>query len=205
MIRTLLLDPPLTPSPDDARSSLRRELLKPEYNDQNLVQRLLDGIQRLLDRAVDAASSASLVQTLVAMVALVAIVGAAVWLVTRARTGARHRPGAEPVLPPDEHATGAELRARAESALEQGRHAQALVDGFRALTLHQIEGGRLVDAPGATAREVARSLATTYPAQGERVSVTAGRFDSVLYGDRPATADQARDVLVLDDELRGRR
>ena len=40
MIRSLLHDPPLTPSPDDARSSLRRELLKPEYNDQNLVQRL---------------------------------------------------------------------------------------------------------------------------------------------------------------------
>ena len=205
MIASLLHDPPLTPSPDDARSSLRRELLKPDYNDQNLVQRLLEQIQRLLNRAVDAASSASPVQTLIAMVALTAVVGGAVWLVSRARTDSRRGGDAEPVLVADEQIGAAQLRARAETALAQGRHAEALVDGFRALTLHQIEGGRLADAPGATAREVARSLAGTYPAQAERVSVTAGRFDSVLYGDRPATADQAREVLVLDDELRGRR
>ena len=200
----MLRDAPLTPSPDEARSSLRRELLKPEYNDQNLVQRLLDEIQRLLTRAVDAASAASPVQTLIAMAALIGLVGAAAWLVSRARADGRPGRHPEPVLPAGEHVSAAELRARAEAALGQGRHAEALVDAFRALTLHQIEDGRLVDAPGATAREVARALATTYPAQGDRVSVTAGRFDSVLYGDRPATADQARDVLVLDDDLRGR-
>ncbi|MGD9959122.1 DUF4129 domain-containing protein [Nocardioides sp.] len=197
----LLLDPPLDPSPDDARSSLRRELLKPEYNDQNLVQRLLAAIERLLNRAVEAASGAPPVQTLVAMVALVAVFAALAWLISRASTGSRTRPASDGALLTEEHVSAATLRQRAEAALTQGLHGPALVDGFRALALHQIERGRIDDAPGATAHEVARALASTYPVQADRVALSANRFDSVLYGDRPATAEQVHDVLSLDDEL----
>ena len=49
------------------------------------------------------------------------------------------------------------------------------------------------------------SLATEYPQHGERVGDNARLFDLVLYGDRPATPEQATGVLTLDDELAGVR
>lgn len=48
---------------------------------------------------------------------------------------------------------------------------------------------------------MAAVLASEYAAQRTRVDTAAALFDSVLYGDRPATRDQAADVLALDDEL----
>jgi hypothetical protein len=48
---------------------------------------------------------------------------------------------------------------------------------------------------------VAQSLATTFPHQQPHVDDSAMLFDLVLYGDRPATREQATGVLTLDDEL----
>jgi hypothetical protein len=108
------------------------------------------------------------------------------------------------VLPPS-HASATELRRRAEAALADGRHDQAVVDGFRAVTARQVERGRLDDQPGATAHEVAAVLATTYPDLGERVGRTADLFDATLYGHRSAGHDDATAVLALDDALAGAR
>ena len=41
-----------TPSGDEARSLLRRELLHPEYHQDNLVLRLVNWLSRLLDRGL---------------------------------------------------------------------------------------------------------------------------------------------------------
>lgn len=200
----LLSDPPLDPSGDEARSWLRRELLKPEYNDQNLVQRLLHAIERLLDKGINAASGSSTLTTLMSMLLLVVLVVALGLLVAQARrAGARKAAGDHGVLT-DEEVTADDLRARAEAALADGRPADALVDGFRALTLRQVEQKRLEDLPGATAHEVALALQTAYPQERERVRRAADLFDSVMYGGRPATPDQARGVLALDDALGGR-
>ena len=75
----------------------------------------------------------------------------------------------------DEAITAAELRARAEAALAEGRHEDALVDGFRALAVRQVERGRLDDTPGATAHEVAGVLAREYPDRGPRVDTRRAR------------------------------
>ena len=91
--------------------------------------------------------------------------------------------------------SAAELRARADAALAEGRHGDALVDGFRALAARQVERGRLDDLPGATAHEVADALGAAYPAQRGRVDGSAALFDRVLYGDRPASREQATGVL----------
>ena len=48
-----------------------------------------------------------------------------------------------------------------------------------------------------------RTLATSYPGQGERVGRSADLFDATLYGDRPASRDDARGLLELDDALAG--
>ncbi len=84
-----------------------------------------------------------------------------------------------------------------------GRFSEAVVEGYRALAARQIERGRLEDRPGATAHEIAALLASAYDGSGRRITAAADLFDVTLYGGRPATDDQAREVLRLDDELAG--
>lgn len=195
---------PLEPSADEARTALREELARPEYRDTNILQRVIDAIGRLLDNVFGAASSWSSLQTFAALVVVLLIGGAVVFLVTRTRRNraADQAPGA--VLT-EERASAAEMRARAEAALESGHPDEALIDGFRALTLRQVERGRLDDLPGATAHEVAVSLEQRFPDHRQRVGASASAFDAVMYGGRQATDSQARDVLGLDDELAGVR
>jgi hypothetical protein len=200
----LLPDPPLDPSGSEARSKLRRELLRPEYHDQNVIQQVLEWINRTVNSGLNQASNAPQLSTLMAMVVFVALALALGWLVSRARRTARDRGERKAVLT-DEVITADELRARARAALEAGRFEEALVDGFRALAVRQVERGRLADNPGATAHEVADLLAAEYPEQADRVRAGAALFDAVLYGDRPATREQAVSVLALDDDLVARR
>ena len=192
--------PPLDPSPDEARHLLERELVHPEYHRHNLLDQLLDWIDRFVNGAVDAASGAPPLSTFLAMVAFLLLAVALAWLLSRGRRTARaDRPGA--VVSAGELLTAAELRRRAERALAEGRHAEAVVEGFRALAVRQVERGRLEDLPGATAHEVAAAVGAAHPGERDRVDRTALLFDEVRYGDRPATRDQAAEVLALDDAL----
>lgn len=192
-------DAPLDPSTDEARSWLQRELLDPEYHQQNVVERLIAWLERNLGGGL---ANAGLLSTAAAMLIFLLLLGALVWLLSRIQRTRRARTATGPVLA-HEVVTAAELRARAEAALADGRTEEALVDGFRALTVRQVERGRLDDSPGATAHEVALLLATEYPQHRAAVGDNALLFDLVLYGDRPATAEQATGVLILDDELAG--
>jgi len=200
----LLPDPPLDPSGSEARGKLRRELLRPEYHDQNLLQRFLDWMIRKVSSGIDQASQAPPLSTFMAMLVFVALVLGLAWLASRARRTARDR-DPKPAVLTDEVISADELRARAEAALEASRFEEAVVDGFRALAVRQVERGRLADTPGATAHEVADTLATEYAAMGDRVRASALLFDGVLYGDRPASREQAQTVLTLDDDLVVRR
>lgn len=195
---------PLDPSSGEARSWLQRELLNPEYHQQNVVEQLITWLERQIGRGLAAAAQAPPLSTFAAMMIFLLLLVGLAWFLSRTRGSRRARIGSGPVLD-DPVVTAAELRARAEAALADGRTEQALVDGFRALTVRQVERGRLEDSPGATAHEVALSLATRFPQHGRRVGDNALLFDLVLYGDRPATPDQATSVLRLDDELAATR
>ena len=194
---------PLDPSPDRARSLLRRELVRPEYHDRDLMQRLLDWLQRMVDSGLRAASNASPLPSIVAVFVFLLLLVLLGWLLSRARRSAPV-PAVRSVLS-EARPTAAELRRRAEAALAGGRAEEALVEGFRALTARQVERGRIDDIPGATAHEVAASLAATFPHKRPKVDDSALLFDLVLYGDRPASPEQATRVLALDDELAGLR
>ncbi len=199
-----LPDPPLDPSGRDARSKLRRELLHPEYHQQNLFQQVVRWLMRKVGSGLDRASQAPPLSTLMAMLIFVALALALAWLVSRARRTARDSDGQRAVLT-EEVVTADELRARAEAALDAGRFEEAVVEGFRAVAVRQVERGRLSDTPGATAHEVAEALAREYAGLADRVHLSARLFDEVLYGDRPATREQAGSVLALDDDLVVRR
>jgi hypothetical protein len=198
------LDPPLDPSGSEARSQLRRELLHPEYHQQNVVQQLLDWLLRKVGSGLDHASQAPPLSTLMAMVVFVGLALSLGWLVSRARGTARDGEETHALLT-QEVVSADELRSRAETALDAGRFEEAVVEGFRAVAVRQVERGRLSDAPGATAHEVAEALAQEYVALADRVHLGARLFDEVLYGERPATREQAASVLALDDDLVVRR
>jgi hypothetical protein len=199
----LVADPPLDPSPDDARSLLRRELVHPEYHDRNLLEQVFDWIDRFVSDSIDAASHAPPLSTFAAMVVFLLLAVGLVWLLSKARRTARAARVRGAVLT-DERITADELRARAERALAEGRNGDAVVDGFRAVAVRQVERGALDDLPGATAHEVAAALAAVHPDRREQVDRSAALFDAVLYGDRPASPAQAAEVLGLDDVLVGR-
>ncbi|MDO9456822.1 DUF4129 domain-containing protein [Nocardioides sp.] len=199
------LEPPLDPSGDDARGLLRRELADPTYFQDNLVQRIIDWIGRQVDGSVEGARGIPSLTWFAITLIVLALVGGLAFLASRARGTARRDQGRGGDVLTDEVVTAAELRRRAEVALAEGRHADAVVDGFRALARRQVERGRLEDSPGVTAHEVAAALAGEYPQHRDRTAAGADLFDAVMYGERPATRDQAVAVLDLDVELAGAR
>ena len=196
---------PLDPSGDEARRLLRGELADPAYYRDGVLQRLLDWIGRQVDSSVEGARGVPPLTWFAATLVVVALVGGLAFLASRARGTALADAGRPGGVLTDEVVTAADLRARAERALAEGRHGDALVDGFRALARRQVERGRLEDSPGVTAHEVAAALAGEYPHQRERTAAGADLFDAVMYGDRPATREQAVAVLDLDLELAGAR
>lgn len=200
---TLRLDPPLDPSGDEARGQLRRELVRPEYHDANLLERISDGLDRLIANTVDAASGSHPLTVAVAVAVALLLATGIILLVSRARRTARAGTTDAPAFA-DEVVTADELRARAEAALAAGDPAAALIDAFRAIAVRQIERGRIDDLPQATAHELAGALASTFTEQGAALRRGADLFDQVRYGDRPATPAQVHDLLRLDDALAGR-
>jgi hypothetical protein len=194
----------LDPSGDEGRRLLRAELLKGEYHQQHLWQRLLAWLGRLFDGSVRTASGSSMITVFVTMLLVALLVTGLVLVLSRLSRDRRTR-GRPAALLPDDRPSAADLRRRAEASLAEGRHGDAVVDGFRALATRQIERGRLDDQPGATAHEVAERLAASYPEAGSRVGRSADLFDATMYGDRPATREDAFGVLGLDDTLAGSR
>lgn len=197
-------EPPLAPSPDDARGAVRRELLDPQYYDQDLLQRVLDWLQRRIDGTVEGASSLPALTWLAITAVVVGLLIALGLLLSRARRSARRSDDRRSVLT-REVVTAATLRSRAEQALAQERFGDAVVDGFRAVAVAQVEHGRLDDAPGSTAHEVAMVLAIQYPSEARAVEAAAQRFDAVMYGDQEAERRDAEAVLALDGRLRSLR
>ncbi|WP_395691064.1 DUF4129 domain-containing protein [Nocardioides sp.] len=198
-----MTEPPLDPSPEQAQRLLERELLRPEYHRHDVLQQLMDWISRFVDGTVRAASGTPPLSAFFAMVAFLLLALGLTWLLSRARRTARAE-RSRAVVAEHEVLTAAELRLRAERALAEGRNGDAVVDGFRALAVRQVERGRLDDLPGATAHEVAAAVGAAHPPARDRVTRTAAVFDEVRYGDRPATPEQAAEVLRLDDALAGR-
>jgi hypothetical protein len=196
----LVADPPLTPSGPDAHHALRRELLRPGYHEDNLLLRLLSWLQRVLDDGLTSAREAPPLTTFAAMLVGLLVLGAVVWLLSRARRSRRIAAEPRPLLT-EEVVSAQELRRRAEAAYAEGRYADALVDAYRACAVRQIERGRLDDLPGATPHEVAVALAGAFPTQAADVYRVAGLFDLVLYGGREPSREQAADVLGLDERL----
>jgi hypothetical protein len=194
--------PPLAPSGAEGRSLLRAELLKKEYHDQHLWERLLAWLGRLFHRGVGAASGSSPATVFLTMLLVALLVVGLALLLSRVRSDRRVTARTESVLA-DDHPSASLLRRRAEDALREDRYDDAVLDAFRAVAARQIERGELDDQPGLTAREVSLRLASSHPRLADDVRRAADLFDATLYGHRPATRDDAVTLLSLDDSLVG--
>ena len=192
--------PPLAPTPEEGRSWLRRELADPEYHDLDLIERILRWIEHTLSDGLPSAGDVPWAQTVAAMVVFALILVGLGLLVSRARRSPRVARDRNGDVLTDESLSAAALRARAEAAYAAGDHGAAVVDGFRALARRQVERGRLAEDPGLTAAEVAASLEREMSLEG-RAGQAAELFNEVLYGDHPATREQAEGVLALEQEL----
>ncbi|GGD23025.1 DUF4129 domain-containing protein [Nocardioides daphniae] len=191
------------PGEDDARDLLRRELLRPEYQDSDLLGRATRWLEDLFSSLLGDAVEVPLLAFLAIVVVLFLLVLAVGLVLSRWR-----RSGTVTAAPPSallvDQVDAAELRARAEAALDSGDATTAVVEAYRALAVRQVERRRIDDVPGATAHEVGEMLAEALPAHATAVREAAALFDVALYGEHPATAEQARTLLDLDDRLAGR-
>ncbi len=191
------------PDPGQARSWVRRELSRPEY-DRSLSERFLSWVGDLWAGLSRAALDASPLSTGAAVLALVVLVALAVVLAGRVRREApRARQDGGLLVAAEVSAD--QHRAAARAAVEVGDHDDALVEAFRAVASRALERGLLEPRPGLTAHELAADLGPAFPEQQSALTEAAVLFDEVFYGHRPATAAHARSVLDLDDALREAR
>lgn len=192
---------PLTPSGEQGRQLLRRELSKDQYHQRKgLLQTAYDWIVHQLNQLFS--GSTGTLPSLAWLVGLLLVI----LVITLAAAGLRRgrvraRGDSDDAVLGDHRTSADELRARASKAERAGDLDAATLDRFRAIAVRGVER-TLVDAsPGLTAHETARVLAARFPASTDELSHAAGTFDSVLYGGHAADSAECARMRDLDDLL----
>ena len=189
----------LEPTPGQARSWLEEELRSATYHQTSLLDRLLTWVQ---DRLADASSSTDLsgAPTVVTVVVALLAVGLIAWVLPRVRRERSTRRPAGTVLE-DPRVTAAQYRQRAAEGRRAGRHADAVLDSYRAIAREMSDRTLLDDAPGLTAHEVSIAVGRAFPARSGELSRAADLFDTVRYGGGAAGRRDAEGVAELDAAL----
>jgi len=191
----------LDPTPTEARDWLSDELRGSDYQDpwlESVVRWIIDQLRALFDGANRLANGG--VSTVITVLVALVVIALLVWVLPKVRRE-RAVTGADGAVLEDLSITARTYRDRAAQAIRDGRLDDAVLDGFRAIAKDMSDRTLLDDAPGRTAHEVGLALASPFPDHAERLARAADVFDSVRYGHRRATADQAVEVQQLDAEL----
>lgn len=196
---------PVRPSPDEARRWAAEELAKPAYG-KSSIERFLGWLNDLLSAPFqpESAPGAVPMPTLFAVLAVLLLAGIVAWLVRASRgkrTPAAAEPHAQDAVFAAKALPAAEYRRRARAALASGDAAAAVIEAFRAIAAGLLERHVLDEARDRTAREFATAAGAAFPQLAERFPPAARAFDATLYGGLPASAQTARDVLALDEDL----
>lgn len=188
---------------DPAHDAAQRELAKPIYPKESLLQRFLDWLDRELSQLLDKGStvpggwftiSVLLVLTAIAVVVAVRIAQRAM----RTNRGGEHQLFGTAELSADEH------RATAERHAAAGDWAAAIRHRLRAVARHLEETGVLNAVPGRTANELARDAGAALPHLSAELDRAAEAFNDVTYGELPGTQGSYRLIADLDEHLRSR-
>lgn len=189
--------------PDEARSRIREELAKSEYDDsEGFVAWLLRVIEEWLVSLVEGIDGSSAAQGGIA-IALALVLGAAVVLVLR-RTGLIRRGatlGVDAALDAEPVLSAHELREAARAAITSQRFDDATVLALRAL-VRDLEVRTLLDVTdGMTAHEAAAAASRPFPDLTGRLQLGADAFDTAAYSHRSATSKHAEDLLRLTEYI----
>lgn len=191
---------PMPPAdPDEAREQILRELSKSMYDDsEGFIPWLLRTIEEWLLRTLADAADSSPGQIALTVAAVVLLVVVTVLLMRR--TGMIRRSGpltvgtavqAEPEL------RASLLRERAERALTDGQHDDAVVLALRSLVRDLEERTLLEATDGLTAHEAAARAALPFPDLSGRLLRLADAFDTAAYSRRSVSTKQADDAVRL--------
>jgi Domain of unknown function (DUF4129) len=189
----------LDPSPQEARDWLTQELGRPEYQNpwlDSVIRWISDQLSKLFGGLGRLTGLSPLITVLLAL----AVIALLAWVLPKVRRESV-------VVSPDGSVledltiTARFYRDLAAQAMQEGRYDDAVLNAFRALAKDMSDRTLLHDAPGRTAHEVSQALASPFPNHVKRLAQAANLFDSVRYGHRRASADQAGQVQRLDAEL----
>jgi hypothetical protein len=188
---------------DAAHEAAQHELGKPIYPKASLTERLMDWIDELLNRLVDASSSMPGGWLTISVLAIL-LVTAIVVAVRIARRTMRTNRGSEYALFGDHELSAAEHRATAEQYAVAGNWSAAIRHRLRAVARQLEESAILDPVPGRTASELASDAGRAIPNLATELTRAAEAFNDVTYGERPGTEAGYRTVADLDDHLRSR-
>jgi hypothetical protein len=199
-------DVPVELGREAARRLAQLELARPEYaaGRPGLFSRaagwLRDRLGDLLGPVAGAATNPWV--GLLVLVALMAVLAVAV----RLRTGPLARAGRrEPALFGGTERTAAEHRAAADRCAGDGDWAGAVRERLRAVVRSLEERTLLDPRPGRTADEAAAEAGLVLPGSAADLRGAARRFDDVVYGGRPAGAEDDAALRALDERVAAER
>lgn len=197
----------LDPGNGQARDWLDRELSDPVYRDtRDPLQRALDAVLKWLgDLLSGAQGPVGSVPSWVAGLVTVALVALLALALRHVRRSGRRRTGEPAPVLGTERLTADEYRARARTALADGRYAACVLDAMRAIARGAVERTLLEDAPSLTAHEIAQRLGGVFPDHDGSLRQAADWFDAVAYGDGEADRERAAAMLGLDTALAAAR
>ncbi|MBB2909725.1 hypothetical protein FHS43_000971 [Streptosporangium becharense] len=201
--------PPLAPPVDVGREEAQRqaaqELLKAEYADESLLDRILRGVDQFLGDLLDLESvdvGGGVAVRIALAVIVVALLAALVVIARRTvRSGAARREG----VFTGRRRSAAEHREAAERLAAEGRWSDAVRERLRAIAA-DLEERVIVNAvPGRTADELAAEAGRALPGFAAGLTAAARVFDDVTYGEVPGTAEDYGLLRDLDLRLRDAR
>ena len=188
---------------DAAHEAAQHELAKPIYPKASLTDRILDWLNEMLYRLMEASASVPggwLTLTVLGVLLTVAIAVA----IRIARRTMRTNRGGEYALFGEHELSAAEHRATAEQFAAQGNWSAAIRHRLRAVARQLEESSVLDPVPGRTATELARDAGRAIPALATELARAAEAFNDVTYGEVPGTEAAYRMIVELDNHLRSR-
>ena len=188
----------LEPTPPQARVA-GAELHGSDYQNpwlDSLGRWIADQLNKILEGAGHLAGLSPGITVLIAVL----VIALLAWVLPKVRRESVVA-GAGGAVLEDLTITARTYRDRAAQAVRDGRYDDAVLDGFRAIAKDMSDRTVLDDAPGRTAHEVSLALASPFPDHADRLARAADMFDSVRYGHRRASADQASRIHDLDTDL----
>lgn len=195
-------DVPVDLDRDEAREAAARELSDPAYvsGDPNPLERALDWVLDKLGELLAGAAGMNGITAITILVVLAVIIVVVVRLRAGRVTGSGRVRGGEVF---DSVLTAAEHRAAADRAAAAGDLAEAVRERFRAVVRELEQRGVLDPRAGRTVDEVAIEAGRALPVLADDLRGAAVQFDDVWYGGLPATEQGYRQLVSVDDRVRG--